>query len=430
MKRGYKQTEIGEIPEEWSVVQIDSILELNGNSLRIGPFGSQLKKTLLVDSGYKVYGQENVFTNNFSIGNRFITPNHWELLKAFRVKPRDILVTMMGTIGKTTIVPDVIEDGIIDSHLIRISLNKRVVDNVFFIQQFSSPLVKKQLATLSVGGIMDGLSTKIIKKVFYSLPPLPEQKKIADVLSSVDESIRATQAVIEQAKILKQGMLNQLLTKGIGHKKFKQTEIGEIPEEWGVMPLDSLVDKVGSGITPKGGSKVYLQEGIPLIRSQNILMGKLDLSDVAYISDEQHKLMSSTKLLPNDVLLNITGASIGRSAVVPDSFREGNVNQHVCIIRPQHSISANYLMYFLCSSLGQKQIDSFQAGGNREGLNFQQIRKFIIPLPTVNEQDKIVTSLQRIDSFIESNENYSYGLERLKSGLMQDLLSGKKRVKV
>ena len=105
-----------------------------------------------------------------------------------------------------------------------------------------------------------------------------------------------------------------------------------VPNGWIVEKLGFHANKIGSGVTPKGGSSSYSLEGIPLIRSQNVHWGKLDLSDVAYIDDAQHLKMKGSTVKSNDVLLNITGASIGRVAVF-DKIEEANVNQHVCIIR-------------------------------------------------------------------------------------------------
>jgi type I restriction enzyme S subunit len=108
--------------------------------------------------------------------------------------------------------------------------------------------------------------------------------------------------------------------------------LGEVPAHWEVKKLKHLVTKVGSGITPKGGSENYLTEGIPLIRSQNIYTDGLRMEDVAFISEETHRSMSGSKVFSGDVLLNITGASIGRTYFVEESMGEANVNQHVCFI--------------------------------------------------------------------------------------------------
>lgn len=128
--------------------------------------------------------------------------------------------------------------------------------------------------------------------------------------------------------------------------------------------LKDLLEKIGSGITPRGGSSVYLGQGIPLIRSQNVQSGYLDLSDVVFIDEKQHQKMKNSKVLYGDVLLNITGASIGRCCVFDKYEQEANVNQHVCILRPSNKINSYYLSFFLNSYLGQKQIYSFQSGGS------------------------------------------------------------------
>lgn len=200
-----------------------------------------------------------------------------------------------------------------------------------------------------------------------------------------------------------------------------------VPEGWRVISLGKHVMKVGSGVTPTGGSASYQSFGIPLIRSQNVLWGRLSLNDIAFIDDKQHKKMSGSIVRPGDVLLNITGASIGRSCVVSAEIKEANVNQHVCIIRTKPEISPNYLLFFLLSFLGQKQIDQFQAGGNRQGLNFEQIRSFKIPLPPYSEQQKIAQILSTWDKAIEKLESLIAAKQKRKQALMQQLLTGKQR---
>ncbi len=127
----------------------------------------------------------------------------------------------------------------------------------------------------------------------------------------------------------------------------KESSFGKIPTIWNTVKLGDYTSKIGSGITPKGGSKAYVEQGIPLLRSQNILHGKLKLDDVAFISNVQHNKMKNSQLQERDVLLNITGASIGRCAVLPNNFNVGNVNQHVCIIRTSHkNYSQNSVVFF------------------------------------------------------------------------------------
>ncbi len=128
-----------------------------------------------------------------------------------------------------------------------------------------------------------------------------------------------------------------------------------------VWPIDRVKDhavKIGSGVTPSGGSAGYLDAGVPLLRSQNVHFDGLRLDDVAYIANETHDEMNGTKLRDRDVLLNITGASIGRCAFVPDGFGEGNVNQHVCIIRTTPRLNHKFLTCSLSAPWGQDQVSS------------------------------------------------------------------------
>jgi len=150
---------------------------------------------------------------------------------------------------------------------------------------------------------------------------------------------------------------------------YKQTEVGVIPEDWDHTKLGDKTVKIGSGITPTGGARVYRPTGRPFLRSQNIGWGTLLMDDIAFIDDGTHSSFDSTEIEVGDVFLNITGASIGRSAIADDRARGGNVNQHVCIIRPKsRELDPGFLNCFLLSAEGQRQIDSFQAGGTGKAL--------------------------------------------------------------
>lgn len=160
--------------------------------------------------------------------------------------------------------------------------------------------------------------------------------------------------------------------------------------------IKDFTTKVGSGVTPRGGAETYLEQGIPLFRSQNVLNDGFLMDDIAYISEEVDESMSNTRVKAGDVLLNITGASIGRCYYTSDSFERGNVNQHVCIIRPQKNIILpSYLHYCLISEKGQEQIILAQTGANREGLSIEGIKDFSFEIPTLHEQQRIVDYLDK-----------------------------------
>lgn len=195
-----------------------------------------------------------------------------------------------------------------------------------------------------------------------------------------------------------------------------------LPNGWKEVKLGDICDKIGSGSTPKGGREVYLNAGIPIIRSQNVLNGFLDLNDVAFISDEQHSKMKGTWVHPNDILLNITGASIGRSCVVPATVKTANVNQHVCIIRLKECADACYVCNLILSKDVQKQIELLSVGGGRQGLNFQQIASFSFLLPPLEEQKKIAATLSVWDSAIEKMEKLIDAKENHFNQLMNKLI--------
>lgn len=202
----------------------------------------------------------------------------------------------------------------------------------------------------------------------------------------------------------------------------------EFNDEWKISKVGEITSKVGSGKTPKGGNSVYVSDGIMFIRSQNVLNGKLSLDDVVYISEEENDRMKSTQIKANDVLINITGASIGRCCKVPADFKNGNLNQHVCIIRPNKD-NSEFIMNYMISDKIQKQIFSFQAGGNREGLNFEQIKGMTIGMPSIQEQERIANFLTKVDRIIEKQDEKVKNLEKYKKGMMQKIFSQEIRFK-
>lgn len=167
-----------------------------------------------------------------------------------------------------------------------------------------------------------------------------------------------------------------------------------------VEKLGEHTSLISSGSTPLGGSQVYLTNGpVLFIRSQNVLMNQLDLENAVYISDEMDQKIGRTRLQADDVLLNITGASIGRVATFDGQGKRANVNQHVCVIRPNpHVLNARYLSCFIATPECQQSIQQVQAGGTRQALTFSQIANFEVPLPPVAEQRRIAEVLDRAEA--------------------------------
>ena len=191
----------------------------------------------------------------------------------------------------------------------------------------------------------------------------------------------------------------------------------EFQGEWEKCKLGDLTAKVGSGSTPKGGNAVYTSAGHCFVRSQNVGMGYLILDDVAHINDGIHQKHKATELKEDDVLLNITGASIGRTAIATKEIEGGNVNQHVCIIRANSKVSPKFLCNYIQTKKIQNYIQSLQTGGSREGLNFEQIRSFPISLPNMAEQNKIAQLLDKLNERIATQNKIIDKLQSLIKGL-------------
>ena len=205
------------------------------------------------------------------------------------------------------------------------------------------------------------------------------------------------------------------------HKKLNVPNLRfpEFQGEWEKCKLGELTTKVGSGSTPKGGNAVYTSVGHCFVRSQNVGMGYLILDDIAHIDDDIHQKHKATELSEDDVLLNITGASIGRTAIATKEIEGGNVNQHVCIIRANSKVSPKFLCNYIQTKKIQNYIRSLQTGGSREGLNFDQIRSFPISLPSIAEQNKIAQLLDKLNERIATQNKIIDKLQSLIKGINQ-----------
>ena len=285
---------------------------------------------------------------------------------------------------------------------------------------------------------VDKAHPSVIKKRYF-IPDISisEQQKIAEILTKMDDAIANTQAMIDKYENIKKGLMQDLLTKGIDENgnirseethKFKDSPLGRIPVEWEVVTIDKIAEKLRSGVTPRGGSSVYSKEGVLFLRSQNIYPNRFKLDDVAFISENINNSMLGSEIQEFDVLLNITGASIGRCTYVPKNFRKANVNQHVCFIRLKDTDydKSFFLSNFLNSPYGQNQIMQNNAGGNREGINYKLIKSIVLPwFRSTRELSQFRMIIEKMENHIRIQQQTLTKLKNRKKGMMADLLSGK-----
>ena len=229
----------------------------------------------------------------------------------------------------------------------------------------------------------------------------------------------------EKERLIKEGKIkrSKKSAKSSDTPHYEQMPF-EVPDSWEWTTIGNLCSKIGSGSTPKGSN--YSSEGVLFFRSQNVHNDGILLDDIKYISDEVHQSMIGTEVLPNDLLLNITGGSLGRCAIVPNEINKGNVSQHVCILRPI-IISSNYFHALILSTFFSKSMKI--TGSGREGLPKYNLEQMMFPLPPLAEQHRIVTEIERwfflIDIIESSKEDLQTAIKQAKNKILDLAIHGK-----
>ena len=373
---------------------------------------------------------------------KLVPMDFYEKMTKGHLEYRDVLINKDGAqTGKVGIyTPSSNGPACINEHVFLLRGNEDDITQEYLYYCLLSEPGQRQLRTQISGSAQPGLKSSFVHGVHAEIPhSVVEQSKIAEILTTIDRVIEQTESLISKQKRIKIGLMQDIFTHGIDEQgnlrseenhQFKDSPLGRIPVEWEVKTINDLAIHVGSGITPRGGESVYTPDGVLFIRSQNVHFGGLVLEDVAFIPQRIHSSMKRSEVFENDVSLNITGASIGRCCRLPELAGEANVNQHVCAIRlPEATESdAGFLNAVIESSIGQNQILQFNAGGNREGLNYQQVRSFLIPWPKDTERHESYLRLQSASKSLTSMAACLNKLRSLKTALMQDLLTGEKRV--
>ena len=273
---------------------------------------------------------------------------------------------------------------------------------------------------------------KLLKEQTVCFPEsLCEQRKIAAILSSVDDAIEKTQAVIDQVQVVKRGLMQELLTRGLPgrHTRFKQTEIGEIPEEWRTVSLAEC----GAGVTSgsRGWAKYYSDDGALFLRITNLARGsiRLQLGDTKHVTLPQRSAEAiRTRVQPRDLVISIT-ADLGMVGVIPEDIGEAYVNQHVALVRfCSHEMRSEFAGYFLTTDVARNRFQRLNDSGAKAGLNLATIKNMTVPQPPCAEQDLIVKILSTMEDRLAGEVRTLDGLAAAKSALMSVLLTGELRV--
>ena len=271
------------------------------------------------------------------------------------------------------------------------------------------------------------LSVKNLRGIKKAYPPLPEQQKIATILSSVDDVIEKTQAQIDKLKDLKTGMMQELLTKGIGHTEFKDSPVGSIPVGWDVAEISKICTHIVDCVN-KTAPVVDSVTPFKMIRTTNVRDGKVDTDNVRYVTEETYKTWTR-RLLPEDGDLIFTReAPVGECGILKNS--EGIfLGQRTMMYRSNlDKVVPNFLMYSLQSEYCQSQIEDFSGGSTVPHMRVPDCEKIMVKIPSFEEQCSIAKSIDGVVNLINAKEEKLEVIGNTKKALMQDLLTGKVRV--
>lgn len=395
VREGYKQTEIGVIPEEWSPIKLKDILTVK--------YGKSQKEVEDANGQYPILGTGGLmgYTKEFL----------WD-------KP-SVLIGRKGTIDR----PQYMETPFwtVDTLFYTdINLDKALPKYIFYKFQTI------QWRSLNEASGVPSLSAPNIHNIRMALPPLPEQQKIAVILTSVDNKLELINERIAKTETLKKGLMQKLLSEGIWHSEFKESEVGRIPKEWEVVRLENVVKKLQSGGTPLSTNQDFYGGDIPFVKIDDITRSGKYLVDTKISITQKGLDNSSAWLVPIDSILYSMYASIGFLSV---NKVEVATNQAIMNIIPDSSkITLEFLYQYLLDLKGK--IDKFIDQTTQKNLNAKKVKNFKIPLPPLPEQKQIAKILSSTDEKLDTLRTKKVKYERLKKGLMQKLLTGEVRVEV
>jgi type I restriction enzyme S subunit len=411
---------IGEIPSHWDVKRGKEVLKFSNGY----PFNSGLF-SMDENEGFPLVRIRDLKSDKIT------TFYKGEIVRDVLINDNDFIIGMDGDFN---IVKWNKGKALLNQRLCKIEGVNHLETNYL---SYSLPFYLKIINDLTYYTTVKHLSNNDLFEQKFLVPNSQEQTAIANYLdhktSQIDHLIAKKEQFINLLEEERVAVINQAVTKGLDpNVPMKDSGVewlGEIPEHWEVSKIKIITTKIGSGVTPKGGAEIYESFGVPLLRSQNVYFDGFRLDNVAYITREIHESMSNSKVFKGDVLLNITGGSIGRCYFVTNEFEEANVNQHVCILRPNSKILTEFLYYILSSEIGQLQIDLCQTGGNREALNFEQLKNFKLVLPSVDEQTELIIEINKrtlkLNNTISNTIKEIELLKEYKTALISEVVTGK-----
>lgn len=341
------------------------------------------------------------------------------------VKSGDVLFSTVRPYQKNFTIIENEQDNLIASTGFAILRAKENSDSRFLYQMLYSDVVMNQIISEMKGSNYPAVNASDVENVEILLPSLEEQQKIASILSTVDEQIDETEQLIVKTKELKKGLMQQLLTKGIGHTEFKQTELGEIPENWGITSIEEISTVIrGASPRPKGDPRYYGGK-VPRLMVADVTRDKKYVTPKIDFLTEAGAL-KSRPMKKGDFVVVCSG-TVGLPAILAV---DACIHDGFLALKDIDDKCSKEFLYYQFSSLREELDAAATHGGVFTNLTTQIVKEFKITLPSIEEQQKIAAILSTVDEQIEVYEQEKAKYEELKKGLMQQLLTGQIRVKI
>jgi type I restriction enzyme S subunit len=413
------------------------------NSFVDGPFGSNLKSSEYTSDGVRIIQLQNIGDGHWIDSNhKFINKNKARALSRHLASPGDIAIAKMADpVARACLLPAVAEKFVVVADCIKLAPDRLRFDASFIKYAINSVATRSEAVSKSTGTTRLRINLSKLKTVRVWSPPLPEQRRIAEILDTLDEAIRKTEQVIAKLQQMKQGLLHDLLTRGIDEngelrdperhpEQFKDSPLGRIPRGWEVRQLQAWVLKdapITYGIVQAGP---HISSGVPYIRTGDMSGDHLQLDGLLRTSRSIAKSYQRSEIRAGEIVCAIR-ATVGKVLLVPDELDGANLTQGTARIAPCPEVDGRLLLWALRAPSIQKQINAVQKGTTFQEITLGQLRELLVGIPmNSSEQERISDALEGLEIKCDAEQAELVKLRYFKQGLMDDLLTGRVRVPV
>ncbi|MEZ2720176.1 restriction endonuclease subunit S [Paenalcaligenes hominis] len=417
-----------QVSNNWSVEPIGDFISVLTDYTANGSFAALKENVTYYSSpNYAALVRTTDLEKSNFAPERFTDRKGFDFLRKSELFPGDIVIANVGSAGKAYRVPAYFLPMTLAPNMYLVKFSDKMHKD-FAFQVITSDQFQESLLESCANTTLKAINKSSFRNIEVAVPPLPEQQKIAAILSSVDDVIEKTRAQIDKLKNLKTGMMQELLTKGIGHTEFKDSPVGRIPLDWKVLPLELIVEEV---VDCEHKTAPYVESSeFLVVRTSNVRDGELVYDDMRFTTSEAFSEWTK-RAVPSygDVLLT-REAPAGEACMVPAGVKLC-MGQRMVLLRPKtDTVYPDYFSLYITSELAKLAIYKLSVGTTVTRINIEDIKDIPCLVPSLKEQREIQLKISSIQSMINKSTFLLKSNEKIKKALMQDLLTGTVRVNV